>query len=314
MDAPECFYSDMADYEVTLTLPGDYTVASTGSETRGDGPEGGAIWTLQAQNVRDFAIVASNEYAKPTTGEAQGVEVRVFCPDSFECFQIERELALETAKDAVTAYTEAYGLLPYDQVDICVVNFDSGGMEYPGLVFVSNQDCVLLPDTPPEWYYAPDLEEYAQQREERWSDARIDVAHEVGHQWFYAVVGNDENRFPFIDESFTAFSEIVYTAHVKGWDRAAAETDAWAGTLDGNIRSAGAGCGDEDFTPSNVYDYGKLFLYRLMELMGRDDFFSMMSQWYKDNQFRFATNAQFLDFVRERGVEGAENLIRKFFF
>lgn len=314
VDTPECFYSDMADYDVTLTLPGDYLVASTGSETCGEGPEGAAVWSLEARNVRDFAIVASNEYAQPLTGEAQGVEVRIFCPDSFECFQLERELALETAKDAVTAYTEAYGPLPYDQVDVCVVNFDSGGMEYPGLVFVASQDCVWLPDTPPEGYYVPDLEEYVGLREERWTAARTDVAHEVGHQWFYAVVGNDEYRYPFIDESFTAFSEIVYTAHVKGWDEATAKADAWAENLNGGIRSAGASCGDEGFTPSNAYDYGKLFLYRLMELMGRDSFFSMMSQWYTDNQFRFATNAQFLDFARDRAGEGAEGLIREFFF
>ncbi len=40
---------------------------------------------------------------------------------------------------------------------------------------------------------------------------RLDVAHEVRlHEWFYAVVGNDQYREAWLDESFAVYGEFVY--------------------------------------------------------------------------------------------------------
>ena len=33
----------------------------------------------------------------------------------------------------------------------------------------------------------------------------MDVAHETAHQWFYAMVGNDQAREPFADEALTDY-------------------------------------------------------------------------------------------------------------
>lgn len=39
---------------------------------------------------------------------------------------------------------------------------------------------------------------------------RLDVAHEVAHEWFYAAVGNDQYREAWLDESFAVYGEYVY--------------------------------------------------------------------------------------------------------
>ena len=36
------------------------------------------------------------------------------------------------------------------------------------------------------------------------------VAHEIAHQWFYGVVGNDQIRYPWLDEGLCRFAEYLY--------------------------------------------------------------------------------------------------------
>ena len=36
------------------------------------------------------------------------------------------------------------------------------------------------------------------------------VAHEVGHQWFYNLVGDDQLDDPWLDESFAQFATLQY--------------------------------------------------------------------------------------------------------
>src|SRR5205085_6660300 len=36
------------------------------------------------------------------------------------------------------------------------------------------------------------------------------AVHEVGHMWFYALVGNDQGRDPWLDEGLTSYAEANY--------------------------------------------------------------------------------------------------------
>jgi hypothetical protein len=42
------------------------------------------------------------------------------------------------------------------------------------------------------------------------------IAHELGHQWFYAVVGNDQARDPFLDEAMTDFLARTFIHGLRG--------------------------------------------------------------------------------------------------
>ena len=66
----ECFFSPCGSYEMTLSAPEDYMVISTGSEAQSaDG-----TWTLKADNVRDFAVIAGNAFEK-LSGKAANITV-----------------------------------------------------------------------------------------------------------------------------------------------------------------------------------------------------------------------------------------------
>ena len=46
------------------------------------------------------------------------------------------------------------------------------------------------------------------------------VTHEVGHQWFYNLVGNETQRQPWLDESMAEFITWQYYLDVHGQQEA----------------------------------------------------------------------------------------------
>src|SRR4029078_4905 len=72
-----------------------------------------------------------------------------------------------TAASAMVGHASRFGAYPYGEVDLVLHNnFWFGGMEYPGLVL---------------------------------SQASASpVIHELGHQWFYGIVGDDEYAVPWL--------------------------------------------------------------------------------------------------------------------
>ena len=61
------FYSECADYKMTLTLPKEYVVASTGEIVSERTLESKKVYTMSALNVRDFAMTLSENYRVTST-------------------------------------------------------------------------------------------------------------------------------------------------------------------------------------------------------------------------------------------------------
>ena len=55
------------------------------------------------------------------------------------------------------------------------------------------------------------------------------AAHEVNHQWFYNLVGNDQLDEPWLDESLTSYSTYRYYADRYGQDAADGYFDTFEG-------------------------------------------------------------------------------------
>ena len=59
-----------------------------------------------------------------------------------------------------------------------------GGMEYPNITVISTS-------------VSEDLLEFV-------------IMHEVGHNWFYGILGNNERKFTWMDEGLNEYSNIRY--------------------------------------------------------------------------------------------------------
>ncbi len=175
---------DLADYNVTFKAPKEYKVAASGANITTDG-----VTKIKAKNMRDFAIFAS-DFMKKDSFEVKGIRVNSYYLEGSKNKAQYRKIVKSVARDSINLYTEAIGDYIYDELDIMpgLFGFGFGGMEYPGLIMTNASS-----------FYNSSLCD-------PWS-LSDGVSHEIGHQWFYAAVGNREYREGWLDESFTTYLE-----------------------------------------------------------------------------------------------------------
>jgi hypothetical protein len=167
----ESFYSLAARWDAVLRLPGRLRAATTGATVSEDVAGDERTLRVATEQARDFALaVGPLRHVQASEG---GVQVRVFAGRRVSGSRG----ALRIARRAVRAFSRR--LAPYDSTELDVVLVRGGlgagiGMEYPELVF-------SIP--------AADV-----------------ITHEVAHQWWYGLVGNNQYLEPWLDESFASYS------------------------------------------------------------------------------------------------------------
>ena len=280
----ECFYSRCADYDIRLRVPEVDTVAASGEETE----EAPGQWLIRAERMRDVTIVISNEL-DAVSADMDGVTVNSYYARGDESHRRQGERSLQVTLDALDAFASAYGAYPYAELDIVESNYEFGGMEAPGLVRISQMY---------SWFLGDDVD--AAERAEWEEKLAGTVAHEIAHQWFYAVVGNNQYREAWLDESFAAYSEQVYWRAVgKDESDIAAQMDAFAKAVNEaeNVSDLCVDCSygelKGDYTPA-VYERGAAFLYRLEQALGHEAFDATMHEYYAAFAFKEAATQDFL--------------------
>jgi len=273
----ECFYSLVSDYFVTFHTPSDMMVACSGEETMAE--EG--TWSVEALSVRDISAVIGEDL-KVVTDEVDGVKVNCYYTENKRW----AEIAVKAGVTAIEAFDEAFGPYPYPEIDIIQTYLFAGGMEYPSIVLI-----------------------YKGFEASKDPDATLSsvVAHEIAHQWFYSLVGDDQYDEAWLDESFASYAEYVYMetyldeAEIEG--RVDYVQDIMGGDDFENVGNtlrlnrAYDDFGDDDSYVYTAYYYGKVFLYRLREAMGDEDFTLMMKAYVKEFSNEVATTEDFVDYV-----------------
>ena len=186
-DRGESFFSLASAWQVRLRLARRLAVASTGTEqgARDEGQE--RVVTLAAPHARDFALVIGPMAVREL--RAGGIRFRRFTRPGASARSA--RAALRTARDSVFAYQKRFG--PYGAPELDLVEGPSevanGGvaMEYPELVLT------------PAW--APAL------------------VHEVAHQWWFGIVGDDQYDEPWLDEAMAEYSAGSLPDRIGGPDR-----------------------------------------------------------------------------------------------
>ena len=167
----ESFYSLTARWEAVLRLPASLRAATTGT-TLAEGTGGGErMLRVISEQARDFAL-AVGRFRVVQAGEG-AVRVRVFAGRRVRGSRG----SLRIARRALRLLSHRLG--PYDSTELDVVLVRGGlgagiGMEYPELVF-----SIPVADV---------------------------ITHEVAHQWWYGLVGNNQYLEPWLDESFAQYS------------------------------------------------------------------------------------------------------------
>jgi aminopeptidase N len=270
-------YSDIAAYEVQVTAPSAMTLAASGSCVKERQEAETTTWACEAGPMRNFVMILGENF-----GLANRV-VQDVVVNSYFYRGHERGggRALEVAAAALAAFTELFGPYPYLELDVVETPNYLGGMEYPGLVVI--EDGLYPGVAGVEWL----------------------AAHEVAHQWWFGVVGNDQVDEPWLDEALTQYSTMLYYEQVYGPERA-------AGILRGEFlqthqslirrgRDMPAGLAAAAYGPELywqvVYDKGALYFHELRQVVGDEPFFEILRTYYSRHRYRIATPESFLDVV-----------------
>lgn len=170
------FVSECSDYEVSISVPENFSAAMTGLETEKI-ENGRKTVSAKAENVRDFAIVLGK--FNKITAKSGKTTVSYFYVDDENAKE-----SLSCAVDAIATFSRLFGEYPYPSYDVVKTDFTSGGMEYPCLTYV----CAGL-------------------NRSLFLEA---IIHETAHQWWYAAVGNNQICHAWMDEGLAEYSTTLF--------------------------------------------------------------------------------------------------------
>ncbi|MGC4036558.1 MAG: M1 family metallopeptidase [Chitinophagaceae bacterium] len=221
------FYSEFGNFNVQITVPKNYVVAATGelqnaeekewlntrknftwsTVTRKVKSKGGITKTVRQtyppsdketktiryiqSNVHDFAwfadkrFIVKHDTCKLESGNIIDVYAYYTGKESASW-----QAAVSYSKDAIRYYSSEVGEYPYKVASVVQgPQSFGGGMEYPTITVIS------------PGIHGEELDGI--------------IAHELGHNWFYGVLGSDERKHPWMDEGINSFYEAKYGDYKK---------------------------------------------------------------------------------------------------
>ncbi len=229
------FALTFGDYKVSITVPSDFIVASTGSlqnpkdvltsdqikrfekakktfdkpviivtqeeatakeKVRSDKT---STWVYEADNVRDFAFACSRKFI----WDAMAVQLDEKTPLAMSYYPKEGNPLWEefsTPIVAQTLKTYSHYTVDYPYPVAISVHSASIGMEYPMICFNYGR-----PE--PNGYYTPQL---------KYGMMSV-IIHEVGHNFFPMIINSDERQWTWMDEGLNTFVQYLTE---KEWDPA----------------------------------------------------------------------------------------------
>jgi Peptidase family M1 domain len=245
--------------ELTSTSPlPRHAVACPGRKELPAGATG-TRWVCQVTKVRDFAFAVNPDYRFASRRVGDTV-IRAYTET------VGGSLTLDKAAYALERFNQLYGSYPYGDLVLAEVGAWGGfSMEYPRQIHLTRSKV---------------------------RDTYV-VYHEVAHQWFYGLLGNDQMREPWLDEGFSDFS-ARYLMGVGANQCSSKNIDVSVFAFPAGLTSGGnwSDCGGYFFT---VFNRSTAMLNQVRAAMGTADFFAAMRAHIADRRYRITTTRALLD-------------------
>jgi aminopeptidase N len=268
-------YADTSLFLVKVTAPKDLMLVTSGHEI--GSAESGDMQTLNVASgpARDFYLAASPNYEEisQTFGETT---IRSYAPAAAK---EGAQMALDVAGRAVEDFSVRYAAFPYTELDIVSTPTLALGIEYPGMIAITSRIYDVDQD-----YRGTPASAYLEST----------VAHEVGHQWFYGLVGDDQLDDPWLDESLTQFATLQYYADEYGANGEQGFRNSLEARWDGvNRAEIPIGLPVAEYSGQEysaiVYGRGALFFVALRERMGTEIFDAFIKNFTETLSWGIAT-------------------------
>ena len=268
LDTGDPFYLDMAYYDFNLTLPSTMKVAATGELL---GVEVGASNTAYhytpSAPVREITFCASPYYI---------VESQIYNGVNMSSFYLPESVSLWGSNGlawgvrALSLFNNTFGAYPYTTLNIVEDYGFYYGMEYPCQVYMSN----IINDR----YQASQIP----------ADVLDSViAHEVAHQWWYHLVGNDEIDVGYLDEGLTCWSVYYYSEFYDlGWP--GKEDDFYFVKMQYPAKINVSILDDSTMYYFCAYTKTSAVLEKLRQIIGTNDYLESLRMFFARYNFKIA--------------------------
>jgi tartrate-resistant acid phosphatase type 5 len=267
-------FSDMAFYSVDIAVDQEVVIAATGIERDRSVAADLFHYHFISGPMRDFFMALSPDY-EIASQEVMGTLVNSYYLSGNEAGGLE---ALGYGVASLETFNTLFGQYPYPELDLVEAPLVyAGGVEFPGIVLLTSR------------MYAPGPS----------VSFEILVAHEVAHQWWYNLVGNDVFEHPWMDEALTTYSSALYFESVHGRSAYENMVEGFQTTFENLIRTGQDepvasplyyfedGIREGRYGPV-VYRKGALFFHNLRDLMGDSAFFAALKDYFNEHRYEIA--------------------------
>ena len=261
--------SDSAFYAYRVTAPAGLAIAASGVVVDQSQAGDTQTQTVLTGPMRDIALAVGDlRLAQRTLSDGIKINAWVLPAHAAQGPQ----LADQGAGQVQNLEAEV-GPYPFGELDIVDTPGAFGGVEYPGLVYIGVVSA-----------------------RGNFEEATV---HEVGHQWFYSLIGDDQLLQPWLDEAAASYTELLYAEKYGGAgaaqqalsyfqaEAASASDPNWPIGLPVDQYS-----GLNDYA-AIVYGKGALFFAALRQQLGDDVFFQFLHNYYQQYKYGFADSAGF---------------------
>jgi aminopeptidase N len=140
------------------------------------------------------------------------------------------------------------------------------------------------------------------------------TAHEVAHQWWYALVGNDQINEPWVDEGLTEFSALYYFE--KRYGQAGRESyferqvDANMSLIKGSKRKMQDPVrlfkNNREYF-AIVYVKGALFYEDLKNTIGEEKMLDFLRSYFDTYKYKNVSFNEFIEFLKQKHYPGIDD-------
>ena len=171
------FYGVWGNFDVSLQLAKNYTVAATGvlqNPNAVANAQGLKTWNFKGNNIHDFVWAADDQFKHLSKEVRKGLTIHVYYKEKDAKSDSAWANILYAAEKVLPYIEKNFGAYPYPQYSF--IQGGDGGMEYAMATLIKG----------------PSLGT---------------VFHEWMHNWYQQVLGSNESLFAWIDEGFATFAE-----------------------------------------------------------------------------------------------------------
>jgi hypothetical protein len=279
---PFCF--PVANYQVNINLPETYNMVSTGTITRAVAEDNGrTIYWSKADKVRDFCLLVMYDYQEMGK-EIQGRSIKCYAPSNNKDIA---SLIVEQSGEILNFYSSMLCSYPYPDFKVAFVPMKGfQGMEYSGLVFL--QEEFLNPA------YDSGKRDFV-------------LAHEIAHQWWYAMVGNDQFREPWLDEGLANWCACKYLQKTKGQSIPDSNNYQQGIKLTRQLDEMNS---RQDYYRT-AYNGGEAFWFGLEKEIGEEAVVNILRSYLGQYKFKIASSQDLFTLIKKEAPTDVEAYLQK---